>query len=218
MNDSICCSLATTPEERNQVYRMRYACYRRDEAIEARADESFSDSYDDMPNHFSFLARAGQAEPLGTVRISVVRPEPAWETAPSHKVFGDNPEFQRIAGGTFVEASRLCFGVQARRDALMRVIAYLAALADFYQAEWLVACPRVEHSQTYERLFGFVRIAEPRQYLGVKFKTTLLAVPRAKLIEYTSGTNSRATKTMDAARLEAFAHIAAASPLSVGHL
>jgi len=206
---NLTCSLAETPEDRDHVYRLRYACYRRDEAIEARDDERFHDRYDEMPNHFSFLARVGTDLPFGTVRISVVRPESGWETAPSHKVFGDDPAFQRIARGSFVEASRLCFGHQARRDALMRVIGYMAALADFYEVDWLVACPRVEHSHTYERLFGFVRLAEPRQYFGVKFKTTLLGVPRERLLQYTRG-----TKSMDTARLSALSHLFAMAPVA----
>jgi hypothetical protein len=198
--------LAETPEDRDRVYRLRYECYRRDEAIEARDDERFQDRYDSLPNHFSFLARDADEEPVGTVRISVVRPEAGWETAPSHSVFGDVPAFQRIARASFVEASRLCLPQQARRDSLLRVISYMAALADFYEVEWLVACPRVEHSHTYEKLFGFLRCAEPRQYFGVKFSTTLLAVPRAQLRAYTCG-----SKYMDAARNQALADLEAGS-------
>ncbi|HWC99146.1 MAG TPA: GNAT family N-acyltransferase [Candidatus Sulfopaludibacter sp.] len=200
--------MAETPEDRDRVYRLRYLCYRRDEAIDARDDERFQDRYDSMPNHFSFLARAANDEPVGTVRISVVRPEAGWEIAPSHSVFGDVPAFQQIARGSFVEASRLCLPQQARRDSLLRVISYMAALADFYEVEWLVACPRVEHSHTYEKLFGFRRCAEPRQYYGVKFSTTLLAVPRLQLRQYAC-----ASKHMDTARNQALAHLESGSAL-----
>jgi hypothetical protein len=200
------CSLAETPEDRDRVYRLRYLCYRRDEAIDVREDERFQDRYDAMPNHFSFLARTADEEPVGTVRISVVRPEAGWEIAPSHSVFGDVPAFQQIARGSFVEASRLCLPQQARRDSLLRVISYMAAVADFYEVEWLVACPRVEHSHTYEKLFGFVRYAEPRQYYGVKFSTTLLAVPRVQLRQYTCG-----SRYMDTARNQALANLETSS-------
>jgi hypothetical protein len=101
-----------------------------------------------------------------------------------------------------VEASRLCFGEQARRDALMQVVSYLAALADRYEVDWVVACPRVEHSPIYERLFGFVQLAEPRQYFGVKFQTSLLGVSREQLHRYTFG-----TKAMDAACANALANL-----------
>lgn len=199
---TLTCSLAQTPEDLRNVYQLRYECYRRDESIAPHEEERFCDRYDEMPNHFSFLARMGSADPIGTVRISVVRPETGWHTAPSHSVFGDHPAFQRIAQESFVEASRLCFRHRANRDALMRVVSYMAALADFYEAAWLVACPRVEHSPIYEKLFGFVRLAEPRQYVGVKFETTLLAISREQLDRYTNG-----TKSMDEARARALAHL-----------
>ncbi len=51
---------------------------------------------------------------FATVRFSVVRPDLGWPAAPSQKVFGDHPAFRRIASGSFVEASRLCFGEQLR--------------------------------------------------------------------------------------------------------
>lgn len=192
------CALAQSDWDREQVYRLRYACYRRKESIDPLPEESFSDRYDRLPNHFSFLTRDGFGAPLATVRISVVRPDLGWAEAPCQKVFGDHPEFQRIAKASFVEASRLCFGEQARRDALMQVVAYLAALAEFYEVDWLVACPREEHSPIYQRLFGFAQLAEPRPYFGVKFRTSLLAVSREQLLRYTRG-----TKSMDSARADA---------------
>ena len=83
-----------------------------------------------------------------------------------------------------MEASRLVFAPQARRDALMQLLGYMAAMADFYEAEWLMACPRMEHSAMYQRLFGFRPMAAPRPYHGVKFETELLAVRRGELKDY----------------------------------
>jgi hypothetical protein len=65
----------------------------------------------------------------------------------------------------------------------MQLLGYMAAMADSYETEWLIACPRLEHSATYQRRFGFRPIAEPRQYHGVKFATRLLAVRRSELKE-----------------------------------
>ena len=72
---------------------------------------------------------------------------------------------------------------QARRDALMQLLGYMAAMADSYETEWLIACPRLEHSATYQRLFAFRPLAAPRPYHGVKFETALLAVRRKELKE-----------------------------------
>lgn len=178
------CHMADTPEALDQVYRLRYAGYFRKGSIDARVDERFSDRFDALPNHFSFLIRDGAAEPVATVRISVVRRDLGWTESPGGAVFGDHAAFRQLAAGGFVEASRLVFAPQARRDTLMRLLGNMAAMADFYEVGWLMACPRMEHSAMYQRLFGFQPMAEPRPYHGVKFETQLLGVRRSDLKEY----------------------------------
>jgi hypothetical protein len=170
------CELAQSPEVFDAIYRLRYECYRRDESIAARPDRRFSDSFDTSVNHFSFLVRSHDGDPAATVRLSVVRPDLGWTDSPGARVFGDHLCFQAIARQSFVEASRLCFGRQAGREGFVRLVAHMAALADFYDIAWLVACPRVEHARAYERLFGFRALAAPRRYFGVAFETTLLGV------------------------------------------
>ncbi len=179
------CAIADTQEAREMVYRLRYECYRRKGSIDPRPDEQFSDSFDAKPNSFSFLVRNAE-EALATVRISVVRPAEGWDDSPVRHVFGDHPVFQGIARESFVEASRLCFGQSARRDAFVGLLGNMAALAELYSVEWLIACPRVEHAPIYQRMFGFKPLAAPRQYFGVKFETQLLGVRRSDLQEYVS--------------------------------
>lgn len=175
------CKIAETNEARDQVYRLRHDCYLRKGSIAARPDGRFSDHYDELPNNFSFLVRDDSEQALATVRISVVRPDLGWNESPAQKVFGDHPAFQSIARTSFVEASRLCFGQQARRDAFVRLLGHKAALAEYWGVEWLVACPRIEHTAVYQRMFGFHPLAAPRQYFGVNFETQLLGIRRVEL-------------------------------------
>jgi hypothetical protein len=192
------CILADTVDTRTQVYRLRYECYRRTGAIDAQSDELFSDLFDLKPNSFSFLVRGEEKEALATVRINVVRPDYGWIDSPVHHVYGDHPSFQAIAKESFVEASRLCFGCAARRDAFVRLVGHMAALADFYRVCWLVACPRVEHSRVYQRMFGFQPLAAPRRYFGVKFDTQLLGIRIADLREYVRGEKQMSDAWSDA--------------------
>lgn len=182
--DTLQCNIATTEEQRSRVYHLRYTCYRRKGSIETRPDEQFHDSYDELPNSFSFLASDSACDAMATVRITVVRPDLGWTDSPVTHVYGDHPAFQAIAKESYVEASRLCFGKQARRDAFVKLVGHMAALAEFYGVEWLVACPRVEHSAIYQRMFGFRPLAAPRQYFGVKFETQLLGIRVSELREY----------------------------------
>lgn len=200
------CTIAATPDTLDLVYRLRYACYHRSGAIPACESERFTDRYDRLENHFSFLLQTAEPAEAATVRISVVAPERGWVDCPSRSVFGDHPAFARIAGAKFVEASRLCFGRQARRDAFYGVVAHLAALAELHGAEWVVACPREEHCGIYQRLFGFEPLAEPRQYFGVNFKTSLLAISLEDLRRRADG-----IKSMRGAWQEALAGLAAVS-------
>lgn len=189
------CRRAESAQDMDKVYRLRYECYHRRGAIPANSTERFSDAFDQLPNHFSYLVSStGPAsetpEALGTVRISVVRPDLGWTDSPGGKVFGDHPAFQAISAESYVEASRLCFLPQARRDVLYLLVANMVALADFYEAAWLVACPRVEHSRIYQRMFGFRPLAEPRQYFGVNFQTELLGIRLEEIRSLASGVRS----------------------------
>jgi hypothetical protein len=201
-NGSLECLIAQTPRDREQVYRLRYLGYRRDHSIGERADQLFHDDFDEMPNSFSYLVRSGE-ESLATVRISVVRPDLGWHDSPVEHVYGDHPALQSMASQSFVEASRLVFAQQARRDAFVRLVGHMAALASFYDAGWLVACPRVEHATTYQRMFGFQPLATPRQYFGVGFQTQLLATSREALQKYVHGAKPLTNAWSDAlARLK----------------
>lgn len=179
--------VARTGSEKDRVYALRYRCYRRDESIPESGEERFCDQFDALPNSVIVLAESDEGETMATVRISVVRAEAGWGDSPAQHVFGDHPALQAIAGQSYVEASRLCFGPHARRDAFITLTGYMAALAEFYDTEWLVACPRTEHAATYQRLFGFRPLAEARQYFGVKFQTQLLGVRRQELADFVQG-------------------------------
>lgn len=178
------CFIANTPSLLDRVYQLRYFCYQRKGAIEQSLEEKFHDKFDELRNSISVLAESETGEALATVRISVVKPSVGWGDSPAQHVFGDHPGLQAIAAESYVEASRLCFGPSARRDSFVTLLGHMAALAEYYEADWLVACPRVEHSEVYQRMFGFRPLAAPRQYFGVNFQTQLLGIRRGELAEY----------------------------------
>ena len=191
MNDPFFFSLARTPAERDEVFRLRYDCYRRAGAIPPNPERRFRDDLDDLPNQFSFFS-GSSAEAAATVRISVVRPDLDWTVSPAGRIYANHPRFRAVADTSFVEASRLCFGPRAGRDAFLRLTAHMAALGEFYGVHWMLACPRVEHTGVYQRLFGFRPLAEARRYFGVAFQTRLLGVRTAELCAFVSS-NRRMT-------------------------
>ena len=46
--------LAETPEEKDEIYRLRYRAYLREGAILASESQRVTDRYDDEPNFFTF--------------------------------------------------------------------------------------------------------------------------------------------------------------------
>lgn len=182
-SQTVNCFIAQTPESLEQVYRLRYECYRRKESIGEREDKQFRDSFDEKPNTFNFLV-SDRERALATLRLCVVAPKRCWMDSPVCNVYGDDPAFQQIQDESFVEASRLCFGEQARSESFIRLLGNMAALAEFYGVAWLVACPRVEHSMIYQRMFGFRPLSTPRQYFGVNFQTQLLGIRVRDLRRY----------------------------------
>jgi hypothetical protein len=175
------CVLADTPDTRSQVYRLRYRCYRVKGAISERKDRQFRDCFDEKPNSFSFLVHDDAAEPLATVRVTVVAPNRGWRDSPACRIYSGDPEFEAVRREAFAEESRLCFGSEDRTESFIRLVGNMAAVAEYYGVEWLVACPRVEHAAVYRRLFGFRPLADPRRYFGVNFETQLLGIRIAEL-------------------------------------
>jgi hypothetical protein len=90
------CTLAVDPALRELVFRLRYACYSRKALIDPRADERFSDAFDDRVNNFSFLLGSPQGEPLASIRISIVRPDLGWTASLACTVFADHPSLAAV--------------------------------------------------------------------------------------------------------------------------
>jgi len=176
-------TLAGDPQSLDNVFELRYRSYRRDDSIELSPSERFSDLFDTMPNHFSFLQSEGE-DSIATVRVGVVQPKCNWVESPARRVYGNHPAFQAFANDSYVEASRLCFAPLARRDGFISLLGNVAALAEFHRVRWVLACPRVEHVSVYQHLFGFQPCAEPRTYYGVKFETQLMAISLGQLRAY----------------------------------
>ena len=63
--------LAETPEEKDEIYRLRYRAYLREGAILPSESERVTDRYDDAPNNFGRSAFIIDGELYSSIRISV---------------------------------------------------------------------------------------------------------------------------------------------------
>src|SRR5919108_6562411 len=78
--------LAETPEEKDEIYRLRYRAYLREGAILPSESERVTDRYDDLPNNFTFGVYV-RGELFSSIRVSVLVGE--WRGSPSSEMFTD---------------------------------------------------------------------------------------------------------------------------------
>src|SRR5436305_7200629 len=84
--DQVDYRLAETPQEKEEIYHLRYRAYLREGAIRPSADERVIDQFEDAPNAWTFGVYIG-GELYSSIRVSVLTSE--WRMSPSVELFGD---------------------------------------------------------------------------------------------------------------------------------
>src|SRR5438445_8803197 len=72
--DQVDYRLAETPEEKEEIYNLRYRAYLREGAIQPSSDERVTDQYDHAPNAWTFGVYF-HGELYSSIRVSVLTPE-----------------------------------------------------------------------------------------------------------------------------------------------
>ena len=167
---------ADTPEEREEIYRLRYDAYRQEGAIEPSLLRSFSDHFDDADNAYVFGVYY-EGELASSIRLSVSSPE--CPEIPALGVFDDilRPEIE--AGKTIIDPTR--FVVEPMIARTLPKISYatvrLGWLAcEYFSTDWVLATVRVEHQAFYKRMFGHKAMSEARHYPSLKKPISLMGL------------------------------------------
>jgi N-acyl amino acid synthase FeeM len=167
--------LAETPEEKDEIYRLRYRAYLREGAILPSAEERVSDAYDDAPNTWVFGVYLHD-ELYSSIRVSVVTPE--WRTSPSADMYSDVLQPELDSGQIIVDPTRFV----ADPDKIKRfpelpyvtVRLGLVACAHF-NADIGLASVRTEHRAFYRKVFLQNPMGEPRLFPGLIKPVGLMA-------------------------------------------
>ena len=167
--------LATTAEEKDKIYRLRYRAYLREGAVRPSADQRVMDSYEDAPNAWTFGVYFN-GELYSSIRISVLTSE--WRMSPSVELFGDvlHPELDK--GRIFIDSTRFVADPDRARDfpELPYVTVRLGSMAGVYfNADYGLAIVRPEHQAFYRRVFMQETWCEPRLYPGLVKPVGLMA-------------------------------------------
>jgi hypothetical protein len=159
--------LAETPEEKDEIYRLRYRAYLREGAIRPSESGRVTDRNDDLPNNFTFGVYFN-GELLSSIRISVLTAE--WRGSPSSEMFADmlHPELER--GKTIIDPTRFVADPdKAKRfPELPYVTVRLGYVAcGHFNADIGLANVRPEHRAFYRKVFLQEPWGEPRLYPGL---------------------------------------------------
>jgi hypothetical protein len=164
-----------TPEERDQLYLMRYRAYLHGGLILPSESQRVSDRYDEEPNALTFGIYV-DGELCSSIRLHVLTPE--WRLSYSTELFGDilHPRLDR--GEVFIDPARFVADPEKaqRFPELPYLTVRLVFLAcEYFNADTGLALVRAEHQGFYRRVFLNETIAEPRAFPNVTKKVALMA-------------------------------------------
>ena len=173
--DQVDYRLAQTPEEKDEIYRLRYRAYLREGAITPSADGRVIDQFEDAPNAWTFGVYF-HGELYSSIRVSVLTSE--WRMSPSVELFGDvlHPELDK--GKVIIDSTRFVADPERARNfpELPYVTVRLGSMAGVYfNADYGLAIVRPEHQAFYRRVFLHETWCEPRLYPGLVKPVGLMA-------------------------------------------
>jgi hypothetical protein len=175
--------LATTPEEKEKIYRLRYRAYLREGAILPSPSERVIDQHDDAPNSWTFGVYI-HGELYSSLRVTLLTSES--RSSPSYEIFDDilDPELDR--GRIIVDPTRFVADPEkARRfPELPYVTVRLGWLAcGYFNADLGLASVRPEHRAFYRKVFLQEPLGQPRIYSGLIKPVGLMAAPYPSIRE-----------------------------------
>ena len=173
--DQVDYRLVQTPEEKDEIYRLRYRAYLREGAVQPSAEGRVIDQFEDAPNAWPFGVYF-HGELYSSIRVSVLTSE--WRMSPSVELFGDvlHPELDK--GKVIIDSTRFVADPERARDfpELPYVTVRLGSMAGVhFNADYGLAIVRPEHQAFYRRVFLHETWCEPRLYPGLVKPVGLMA-------------------------------------------
>lgn len=157
--------IISTDEDRDAVFQLRYESYLRENAIGPDFSRRLSDHYDDLENTTIFGVFL-DGELTATIRASVGTND--YPEFPAMEVFGDLLSDELAAGKSFVDSTRFAIKEHASRT-YPGLVPYIVArapwmVAEYFQADYMLAGVRPEHRAFYARVMDFKLVSGPRFY------------------------------------------------------
>src|SRR6266850_2789157 len=173
--DQVDYRLAQTPEEKDEIYRLRYRAYLREGAIQPSTEGRVIDQFEDAPNAWTFGVYF-HGELYSSIRVSLLTPER--RVSPSLALFGDVLHPKLDKGLVFGDSTRFVADPETARNfpELPYVTVRLGSMAGVhFNADYGLAMVRPEHQAFYRRVFLQETWCEPRLHQGLVKRVGLMA-------------------------------------------
>ena len=167
--------LIETPEEKDQLYLMRYRAYTHGGLIPPSESERYSDRYDDAPDVRTFGIFV-DGELCSSIRLHVLTSERRMSC--TTELFGDVLHPRLDKGEVFIDPARFVADPEKaqRFPELPYLTVRLVFLAcEYFNADTGLALVRPAHQAFYRRVFLNETIAEPRPFPNALAKVALMA-------------------------------------------
>lgn len=151
-----------TPEELEEVFRLRYRAFRRENFIEAKTDQRCPDPLDFTENSY-ILGLFLEDKLVSSIRLHVL--DENHRECPSMMIYSDKLEPLLDSGKTIIDLSRFCtdFETSKKHRALPFATIRLASMAALYfKADHGLTMVREEHAVFYKKIYQSRQIGEAR--------------------------------------------------------
>lgn len=170
-------------EDLEDVFRLRYEAYRREELIERNDTGIAEDHYDRTPNCQIFgLYFDGRL--ASSIRIHFASPD--YRVCPTTSHFPNALDEYFDRGNSFIDSSRFCADQQfaTSQPFLPFFTTRLTAMAcQFFDADYMLSVIRPEHSAFYRRYFSAKRWGTGQKVDWFAFEVDLYSADRYEIAE-----------------------------------
>lgn len=165
--------VVTDSRELEDIYRLRYRCYRAERSIGENESGMMTDAFDRTANCIHIAVEV-DGEISASVRLHLVSKLSL--VSPTLEVFPEILDDVK-RGQTVLDSTRFVIDPAARKRLvalhfLVLRIPFLATI--FYNIDLALAPVRAEHAAFYRRYLGYETVLEPRSYPGLEKPIQLL--------------------------------------------
>lgn len=162
-----------TPEQLDEVYRLRYDAYRREDFIEANPERRCLDPFDQADNCMIYgLYLDGKL--ISSIRFHILDRER--RESPSMLMYPELLSPMLDQGLVMIDPTRFTADLEASKTfkGLPYATLRIASMASVYfDADYCLSCIRPEHAAFYRKVFRSEQIGDTRFFPKVKFGVEL---------------------------------------------